>query len=318
MIILFATQLHASCWDKVVPGDYSRALDCYWKDFDRFPDRDHLVAMLPTLFYVYWNQGNSDAANSFLVTLQTKKYTVLGQLRDELAGEYEGAVIFPPQDAKMLFLLYRTDPEDVPRDVRRAVELTVYQQIRTMFALSFSLSHQYGVLKPQEYARALEIVQQMSQDDPYLLALNRYYQGLLLMNEGNKEDALIQFICAREQLLSCLANATEKYWKRRIFSDLAEVDLMLGNLEEAESYYTWILKMDPQDWDAMMNLSYILRDKGVCAEPGIWVEASIKSHQEFYDVVIHCGNIEVPEEELETTTPFPALAYRGFVPSWLS
>jgi hypothetical protein len=138
--------------------------------------------------------------------------------------------------------------------------------------------------------------------DPYLKALNSYYQGLLLLNQGL--DGIPMISDARCELEGYLDQVIEKSSQKRVLLQLAEADLILGYEKEAEEYYWWVLKIDPNDWDGLINLSYLLREQGVCSDPGIWVEASIKSTWAYYEVVIHCGNIEIPDDP--TGAPFNA------------
>lgn len=258
-------------------------------------DRDQLNQALPGIFYSYLNNGNDPVMRTFFDEMRSGKLPVATSLREELIEQYQGAEIIPGFDAKKLFVLSATDPSSVPPDTTRAMYLSVYEEIRRMFALSFAVRHQYGILPVQEYLRPLEIVRRMSApSDRYLKAVNMYYQGMLLLNQGS--DGLSLISSARGEFESCLYQAKEKFWQTRILLQIAEADVVLGNEKEAEMYYSWVLKIDPNDWDGMLNLSYLLRERGVCRDPGIWVEASIKSTWQYYDIVIHCGNIEIPDD----------------------
>jgi len=285
LILCFAAHVSAAC------------VDCGWQD------RDQLNQALPAIFYAYLNHGNDPAMQTFFNEMRSGKLPAAFALRQELIERYQGAEIIPGFDAKKLFVLSATDPSSVPSETTKAMYLSIYDEIRQMFALSLALRHQFGIFPAREYSRPLEIVRRMSAPpDPYLKALNTYYQGLLLLNQGL--DGMSMISDARCEFESYLDQTIEKSWQKRILLQMAEADLILGNEREAEGYYLWVLKIDPNDWDGLINLSYLLREQGVCSDPGIWVEASIKSTWAYYEVVIHCGNIEIPDDP--TGPPFTA------------
>jgi hypothetical protein len=323
ILILFALGVHAEadeCWSQVLPGHYSPALKCAYQDWQKSPDHKHLTAMLNLIYRVYFVDGHNPHLKRFFAALRSNdlrlneamalRLQLVERYRDWNSANQEPAAygLLPRQDARMLFILSAVDPSALPVDVAASVHLTVYSDLETAFLLQLAPTHEPGVFPRQEYARLLEIYKRMSwHPDPYFKAINQYYKGITEINLGRHLQGMLQVWGARELLKGCLASAKQQLSRKRILYALADASLVLRSSSEAEGYYISILKMDPQDWNAMMSLSRVLNLNGKCSEDAIWVEASAKSQQQFYEIVVHCGSREIPEEELEPSIPVIAL-----------
>ena len=123
------------------------------------------------------------------------------------------------------------------------------------------------------------------------------------MNLAQKSVGLNYVSESRELLSELLENAKEKLSKKRILRTRAVANAIMGELLKAESDYFSILKLDPEDWNALLDLSYLLNKRGECPERGIWIEASILRDQDQFNIVIHCGNQTFPEEYFPTEPP---------------
>jgi hypothetical protein len=129
---------------------------------------------------------------------------------------------------------------------------------------------------------------------------------MVLLNLGRNSEGTQLLLKTRRGFEDCLMDASQKLAQKRILLSLAAIDLVLGNQNQAEEDYIWILKIDPQDWNALINLSYLLNDQKKCSEESVWVEATIRSDQEFFDVVLHCGSQEIPLHDFENGKPVVA------------
>jgi hypothetical protein len=217
-----------------------------------------------------------------------------------------------PYDAKRLFVLSQTDPSSLPKDINAAMYMAIYDEIERYFYLNSIHNDDLGALPASEYLRLQEILTRMAwADDPFLKATNLIYRGLVSLNLAEKSSALDYVSQSCELLSGMLYRANEKLSRKRILRTRALANAIQGDLLKVESDYFSILKLDPEDWDALMDLSYLLNKRGECPERGIWIEASIKRDQEQFDVVVHCGNQTYPEESFPTEPP--AIASLNFL-----
>ena len=196
-----------------------------------------------------------------------------------------------PLDAKRLFVLSQTDPDSVPKDINAAMHMAIYDEIESYFYLNSIHNDEFGVLPASEYLRLQEILTRMAWvDDRFLKATNLIYRGLVSLNLAQKSTGLNYVSVSCQTLSQMLTTAKEKLSRKRILRTRAIANAILGELLKAETDHFSILKLDPQDWNALMDLSYLLNKRGKCPERGIWIEASIKRNQDQFDIVIHCGN----------------------------
>ena len=324
-LILFLTlssKVHSSCWSDAVPGQYGKILQCAFQDWKDHPDRKNTLQLLNDLYYVYFTDGTDKSMKSFFDGLRqgnpdfVSAATIKNQLIERYRSIYEAEVetpalpMMPQSDALALFVLSQTDPQSVPSQITQATYLTVYRHAEVLFALGLATSNQFGLLPPGEYIRMLEIVKRMSWiSDPYMKAMNHYFQAVLFYNMKDTMQGKSLMIRAAVEFEHCLEMSQQTLSKKRILMRLADANAVLQDWEKAEDAFVSILKMDPQDWDALMGLSRVLYRDGKCEEPGVWVEASIKSNQERFELTIHCGNREYHEEEPEREEP--VLAWSG-------
>lgn len=324
--LTIAGEVPASCYEEAIAEKQPPLIQCLYKKWKEEPSRQNLKELLHPLFYVYLSDGNSPPLHAFFEDLRkhSPSLTELEYLKKELVRRYtfagnpirETAALWAmqPADARAIFLLFLTTPQDLSDEISRAMQLAVYDQIREVYFKSV-LNRQFGYFPPSEYFRLHEILKRLSwSHDPYLKSLNRYYQGVVLLNLGQNKEGAELMMKAREGLEECLMNAKQKLAQKRILSNLADIELVVGNRSEAEQDYIWILRIDPQDWNALMNLSYLLNDQKKCSEESVWVEATIRSDQEFFDVVLHCGSQEIPFPDSEPEGPVVA----SLIPSELS
>ena len=94
--------------------------------------------------------------------------------------------------------------------------------------------------------------------------------------------------------------------RKIILFHIAQAEELLGNLQQAESAYVQILRMDPQDFHALSGLSTVLQKLKQCSEPAIWIEATAKNNQQLYDITVHCGTKEWQPQEANDEAPFIA------------
>ena len=218
-----------------------------------------------------------------------------------------------PFDAKRLFVLSQTDPRSVPKDINAAMYMAVYDEMESYFYLNSIRNDEFGVLPASEYLRLQEVLTRMAWiDDPFLKATNLIYRGLASLNLAQQSTGLNYVSQSCQTLSEMLTTTKEKLSKKRILRTRAVANAILGELVKAESDYFSILKLDPEDWNALLDLSYLLNKRGECPERGIWIEASIMRNQDQFDIVIHCGNQTYPEEYFPTEPP--AIASLNFLP----
>jgi tetratricopeptide (TPR) repeat protein len=320
--LLLSSKAHSSCWTDIVPGQYGKILHCAFEDWKNRPDRKNTLQLLNDLYYVYFTDGTDKSMKSFFDGLRQgspdflSATTVKSQLIERYRPIYPSKIetpalpMMPQTDALALFVLSQTDAQSIPLPIAEATYLTVYRHAEVLFALGLATSNQFGILPPGEYTRMLEIVKRMSWiSDPYMKAMNHYFQAVLYFNRKDAIQGKSWMILAAAEFQHCLETSQETLSKKRILMRLADVHTVLQDWEKAEEAYVSILKMDPQDWDALLGLSKLLYRNGKCEEPGVWVEASIQSNQERFELTIHCGNREFHEEEPEREEP--VLAWSG-------
>lgn len=229
-----------------------------------------------------------------------RKYTFTDEYQEL---ESSGIWAMQAYDARMLFVLSQTDPQSVSQDITAAMYLSIYDEFKRYFCLQLDRDS-IGVLSFAEYLRLNEILKRMSWiNDPFLKSTNLLYQGLVNINLNQTNEAHAVLTRARELLNGCFDDAEETLSKKRILRARAGVSFALNDLLNAQADYYRILKLDPNDGTALLELSYILTQRGECKERGVWIEASILSTQSEYDVVVHCGNQLEFEEEYFTEPP---------------
>jgi hypothetical protein len=323
LFLFLAGSAAADCWKEVTSGQHSKEIKCYYEDWQRSSSRENLKNLIDSVFYVYLTDGQNPSMKMFFDHMRSgdPNFSDVFKYKDELikrytfdgSGSTETTALWAmqPYDAKRLFVLAQTDPASVPKDINGAMYMAVYDEIERFFYLNSIHNNEFGVLPASEYLRLQEILARMAGvEDPFLKATNFIYRGLVSFNLADKSAGLNYVSDSCELLNEMLSNATEKLSKKRILRTRALANAILGELVKAESDYFSILKLDPQDWDALMDLSYLLNKRGECPERGIWIEASIKRNQDQFDVIVHCGNQTYPEESFPTEPP--AVAFLNF------
>jgi hypothetical protein len=319
LYIFSAFPLFASCNEEDTQSNSSMDLKCKYVQWEKNPIKGNLVPLLRSLFYVYSSNGEDPTMKKFFDGLRNggAPFTHAILFRDELIRKYtfedeevrESSSIWAMQiyDARMLFVLTQTDPQVVPSGITSAMYLSVYDEFKRYFCLD--LDKEFGILPASEYLRLLEILHRMDRlSDPFMKSANLLYQGIVNLNL--KTDAQVVLNRSRELLTGCFESANEVLSKKRILRSRAEVNVALQNTLEAQSDYYKILKIDPQDGTALLELSYLLSQRGECKERGVWIEALIRSNQTEYEIVIHCGN-QLHEIEEEYPTEPPVIAMIG-------
>jgi tetratricopeptide (TPR) repeat protein len=317
LLALPAQSVFASCMEQVYPGDHAATLGCQLKSWEENPQNVNLRSLVQSAFYVYVTQENHPAMNRLLTLLRAGRGGLL-ELRKQLIQKYsfddfeptESSAIWAmiPQDARLLYVLSRTNPSSVSGEIEAAMKLAVYDELERFFLLGLAQNQTFGSLPQPEYVRLKVVLEEMDDSaDPFIYALNRYYQGIACRNLGGEPEGSAMIAEARTILKNLLEISPERLSRKRILRSLAAANDVLENEEEAKADYYALLKIDPQDWTAIMNLSYLLNEKGECGEVSIWVEATLPPRQDFFDIVIHCGSREIPEEEFATEAPVIAM-----------
>jgi hypothetical protein len=313
--LINAASVFASC-NEDAQSNPSIDLKCKYVQWEKNPSKSNLAPLLRLLFYVYSSNGEDPTMKRFFDGMRkgNAPFTQALSFRDELIRKYtfededvsEASAIWAMQayDARMLFVLTQTDPEIVPPDITAAMYLSVYEEFKRYFCLD--LDKDFGILPASEYLRLLEILRRMDRlNDPFMKSANLLYQGIVNLNL--KSDAQEVLTRSRELLNSCFDSADGVLSKKRILRSRAEVNVALQNTLEAQSDYYKILKIDPHDSTALLELSYLMSQRGECKERGVWIEALIRSNQTEYEIVIHCGN-QLYEIEEEYPTEPPVIA----------
>jgi tetratricopeptide (TPR) repeat protein len=311
IILLSAFSAFASCGDQY-SIDPSVDLKCKYINWENHPTKSNLVPLLRSLFYVYASNGEDLTMKKFFDGMRKGDvpFNYAIAFRDELLRKYtfedsdvveaSGVWAMQAYDARMLFILTQTDPYTVSREITAAMYLSVFDEFKRFFCLQLD-NDSIGILPPKEYSRLLEILRRMDWlHDPFLKSTNLLYQGIVNINLQSQVEARTPLNRARELLDRCFETADGKLSKKRILRSRAAVNFALENMLEAQSDYYRILKIDPNDGTALLELSYVLNERGECQERGVWIEASIKSNQTEYEVVIHCGNQLYEFEEYPT------------------
>jgi tetratricopeptide (TPR) repeat protein len=321
LLIILVSILCTTAFAKCAP-DADFGVDCLYSKWKTQPTRQHLRELLGPLFQVYISDAKNRAMRAFFDDLRAgNDPPVIRSLKKELIAHYTfgGASVhetaamwtMQPADAINLYLLFLVDLSGLPDDISRAMQLAVYDQIRLSFSFESALRQQYAYFPPDEYGRLLEILHRLSwTHDPYLKRLNSYYQAVTLLNLGRIVEGRNLLAQTREGLEQCLMDADQKLSQKRILALLASVDQVLKKYPDAENDYLWILKIDPQDWNALINLSYLLNQTQKCMDRSIWVEAEIRSYQEFFDITIHCGSQELDPDDFDKAGPVVASLIR--------
>ncbi|MCI0448092.1 hypothetical protein L0152_33350 [bacterium] len=327
-ILLFLSLAYsavADCWKDVSPGQHSKEVKCFFEDWEHSLSQQNLKKLIDSVFYVYVTDGQNPSMKMFFDGMRSgdPRFADVFKYKDEIIKRYtfdnsestETTELWAmqPLDAKRLFVLSQTDPDSVPKDINAAMYMAIYDEIERYFYLNSIHNDEFGVLPASEYLRLQEILMRMAWvDDPFLKATNLIYRGLVSLNLAQKSTGLNYVSVSCQTLSEMLTTAKEKLSRKRILRTRAVANAILGELLKAETDYFSILKLDPEDWNALMDLSYLLNKRGECPERGIWIEASIKRNQDQFDIVIHCGNQTYPEEYFPTEPP--AIASLNFLP----
>jgi hypothetical protein len=325
LFICLANSANADCWKDVTPGQHSKEVKCFFEDWERTPSRQNLKNLIDSIFYVYVTDGQNSSMKMFFDGMRSgdPRFVDVFEYRNEIIKRYtfddsastETTELWAmqPFDAKRLFVLSQTDPRSVPKDINAAMYMAIYSEIESYFYLNSIHNDEFGVLPASEYLRLQEVLTRMAWvEDPFLKATNLIYRGLVNLNLAQQSIGLSYVSQSCQTLNEMLTTAKEKLSKKRILRTRAVANAILGELVKAESDYFSILKLDPEDWNALMDLSYLLNKRGECPERGIWIEASIMRNQDQFDIVIHCGNQTYPEEYFPTEPP--AIASLNFLP----
>ncbi len=325
IFICLANSARADCWKDVSPGQHSKEVKCFFEDWEQAPSRQNLKNLIDSVFYVYVTDGQNPSMKMFFDGMRSgdPPFVDVFEYKDEIIKRYtfdDSALTettelwaMQPFDAKRLFVLSQTDPRSVPKDMNAAMYMAIYNEIESYFYLNSIHNDEFGVLPASEYLRLQEVLTRMAWvDDPFLKATNLIYRGLVSLNLAQQSTGLSYVSQSCQTLGEMLTTAREKLSKKRILRTRAVANEILGELVKAESDYFSILKLDPQDWNALLDLSYLLNKRGECPERGIWIEASIKGNQDQFDIVIHCGNQTYPEEYFPTEPP--AIASLNLLP----
>ena len=327
ILLLNAFPIFAACNLDEYSMDPSADLKCKLMNWEEQPTKSNLIPLLRSLFYVYASNGEDQTMKKFFDGMRKgdQSFSHAISFRDELLLKYtfadssnvetSGIWVMQAYDARMLFILTQTDPYSISRDITAAMYLSVYDEFKRFFCLQMD-SDSIGILPANEYVRLLEILRRMDWlHDPFLKSTNLMYQGIVNINLQARTEADKSLNQARELLDRCFDTADGKLSKKRILRSRAAVNFALENMIEAQSDYYRILKIDPEDGTALLDLSYVLNERGECKERGVWIEASIRSDQTEYEIVIHCGNQLYEFDEYVTEPPAVArlfgLSLRG-------
>lgn len=326
LLLVPALSLADECWSTVQPGQHSQELRCQTLDWRAHPDAEHLKQILDTLFYVYLSDANQPEMKAFFDGMRASdpRYAQAFQMRADLIRKYtfdvpspgESSALWamPAFDAKRLFVLSLTEPGALPADIASAMHLAVYDELDRYFDLKSAFRHGDASLRAADYARLLEILQRMAAfRDPFLYAVNQTYQALAHRSLNQPEQAGVNLEASHRVLDSLLLTAKDPLSRKRILRTLALTNLVQGKELEAEQCFYSILRIDPEDWNSILDLSYVLNQRGECSEPAVWIEASLKHDQQLFDVVVHCGSRGIPEEEYPTEPPAIASLLAGVV-----
>jgi hypothetical protein len=315
LLLAMSCSVFATCNDQYTTNP-SVDLKCKYDSWLHKPTKTNLIPLLRSLFYVYATDGQDPSMKAFFDGMRKgddaffqamlfkreliRKYTFTDEYQEI---ESSGIWAMQTYDARMLFVLSQTDPQSVPSDITAAMYLSIYDEFKRYFCLQLD-QDSIGVLPPSEYLRLNEILKRMNWiNDPFLKSTNLLYQGLVNINLNSGNEARAVLSRSRELLDSCFEDADGLLSRKRILRVRAGVSFALNDLLNAQADYYRILKIDPNDATALLELSYILTQRGECKERGVWIEASILSTQKEYDVVIHCGNQLEFEEEYFTEPP---------------
>lgn len=304
------------CWSRVQPGRHEQELRCLLIDWKAGPDSENLKPVLDALFYVYLSSATDLPMRSFFDGMRRMdpEYVSAQRLRDDLIrkytfddaadGESSSVWAMAPADAKRLFVLSQTDPASVPLEIAVPMQLAVFDEMDRYFDFNSAFKQPLGSLSAEEYARLLEVLQRMAVlRDPFVYAVNQYHQGVVHLNLGDPAAASENFSRSEESLHSLLASAVDPLIRKRVLRSLAHVCIVQNKDLQAEETYYAILRIDPEDWTSLLELSYVLNKRGECKEPSLWVEATLPHDEKLFEVVVHCGSHILPEPVYPTEPP---------------
>ena len=312
------------CWKDVQPGRHDQELRCLFLDWKAQPDSENLKQVLDSLFYVYLSSSADPEMKSFFDGMRRSdpKYIPVLQFRADLIakytfddvadGERSSVWAMAPADAKRLFVLSQTHPGSVPREIAVPMQLSVFDEIDRYFDFNSAFKQPLGSLSVEEYARLLEVLQRMAAlQDPFVYAVNQYHQGIVRTNLGDFLASRENFSRSEFALHSLITSAADPLSRKRFLLMQAHVCIVQDkDLLAEESYYD-ILRIDPEDWTSLLELSYVLNKRGECSEPSLWVEATLPHNEKLFEVVVHCGTHTLPEPLYPTEPPAIALLHAG-------
>jgi hypothetical protein len=265
-------------------------------------DAQNLKQLLDRLYFVYLSDGMSKALKLFFAN--SVEEPSVAQLRNDLIKKYtfheeafpETAALWvmPDWDARRLFLLQQADRDSIPDEISRAMFKTVYGDIERCFGLDVAPEHRAVVFPLPEYRRLMEImIRNSGHHDPYLKSWNLYCQGLIYLKLAKTAQGFHSLQVSKDYLNKSFESAQTPLAQKIILLRAAHTDQMLGKFKIAEEIYLKILRMDPQDGGALIELSILLKKTNQCEETGIWIEASKTKDQDLFDITIHCGSQEI-------------------------
>jgi tetratricopeptide (TPR) repeat protein len=305
----------SECWKHVQMGQHDQELACALQEWNADTDVQDLNRLLDALFYVYVSKTDNNDVKKFYDGLRGGRYQYAKALEmksrllskytfDEQVVESAATWSMSPVDARRLFVLTQVDPQSVPYPISVSMQLAVYDEVDRYFNLNSAQQGQTGTLPASEYIRLLVVLQRMaSASDEFLYAVNRYHQGLVWTHLHRSREAAADLDEAVRVLRSLSSTAREPVSRKRILHALAPAATLRGNYLEAEQSYFSLLRMDPNDWSALLELSYLLNRRGECSERSVWIEASLLPKHDLFDIVIHCGSHEIPDPEYPTEPP---------------
>jgi tetratricopeptide (TPR) repeat protein len=288
-------------------------------DWERAPKAQNLQPLLDSLYVPFLSDGANLHLSKFFTSLRQNipmqrmasvyKIQMLAKysFNETPPADTAELWIMPTMDARRLFLLAQVQTDGIPEMVLRAMFKSIYMDVERCFGFSFVFKNRFGVFPASEYRRLLEIlIRNSAHQDPFLKSWNLYCQGVILLNLENWTKGRDYISMAGHYLKKTFDVAQTQLARKIILFHIAQSAELLGNLQQAESAYVQILRMDPQDFYALNGLSTVLQKLKQCSEPAIWIEATAKSNQQLYDITVHCGTKEWQPQETNDETPFNA------------
>jgi len=287
-------------------------------NWSRHPDLVTLPVLLDQIYFVYLTDGQNPTLRSFYNALRTDPQiqTIIAQFRltiiqkytfDEETPETPALWVMPTMDARRLFLTYAVNQNGIPAEILHAMFKGIYSDIERCFAFDLTFRGKLGVFPEPEYRRLMEILVRISsQDDSFLKSWDLYCRAIVALNLKNRTEADNYLRVSQSYLKQLLSSSNAVLAKKIILLRIAETSELLERFSDAEAAYVQVLQMDPQDFHALSGLEKILQKTGECHEEAIWIEATAKSNQQLYNITIHCGSQELPENPTESSTPMTA------------